>query len=116
MLPAVLIAAGVGFVVWRLTHPKGPLLDVHLPKETEDAVVIAASHEKNPQRLRAFAQSLLPDFPSAASALFARAVAITPTSAGGFQGLFTYADLDRAPGGDVYTYATAGDAAGGFNL
>jgi hypothetical protein len=53
-------------------HPE-PLLDAHLPEPTERAVLIAHSTEKNPATLRAFANALVQDFPSAASLLAARA-------------------------------------------
>lgn len=106
MLPAILLAAGVGFVFWRLSQHKGPLLDAHLPGDTENAVIFAAAHEKNPSKLRAFARSLLPHFPAAASTLFARAArAEQPVAAGGIQGLFTYG-VPGAQGGDLFTYTT----------
>jgi hypothetical protein len=83
----ILVAAGI-YLVWRgLSQHRGPLLDAHLPKDTEDAVIVAASHEANPSRLRAFAASLLPHFPSAASVLLARAVKVErepAVSAGGW--------------------------------
>ena len=50
-----------------------PLLDEHLPPATEEAVILAASHEQSPTKLTAFGQSLLPSHPSAASVLLARA-------------------------------------------
>jgi hypothetical protein len=87
MLPVVLLAAGVGLLVWRFSRHT-PLLDAHLPKATADAVVNAVTHETNPTRLRAFGASLLKDFPAAASVLFARAVHVTPNVTAGGWNLF----------------------------
>ena len=53
---------------------KHRLLDPDLPQSTEDAVLVAVKQEIDPAKLRAFAQTLLPSYPVAASALQARAV------------------------------------------
>jgi hypothetical protein len=97
MLVPALLVTGLGLLVWRATRERPRLLDVHLPPETENAVVWAASHEQNPLALRSFANSLLPDFPSAASVLMARA------------------NLHETVAPSVSPHA-AGDVAGGFNL
>src|SRR5208337_4774946 len=76
MLVPIVLATGLGLLVWRAVKNNRPLLDAHLPKDTENAVVYAASHETNPSKLRAFGHSLLKDFPAAASVLFARAVKV----------------------------------------
>jgi hypothetical protein len=48
-------------------------LDANLPQATENAIMIAVKQETDPAKLQAFAQSLLPQYPSAASVLMARA-------------------------------------------
>jgi hypothetical protein len=49
------------------------LLDLHLPKAMEEAVLIALTSETNPRRLRRFAALLVRSYPAAASVLAARA-------------------------------------------
>jgi hypothetical protein len=89
------------------TASKRPL-DASLPKATEDAVMVAVSQETDPAKLRAFAQTLLPTYPVAASVLLARAVTLDPSF--GVGGVFRYEGL-RLPGLD-----DDGPAAGvGFN-
>lgn len=86
----LLLVTGVGYLVWRgISQPTHRLLDTHLPHNIEDAVVVASSHETNPTKLRAFAHSLLPAYPAAASVLFARATRLQThhephMSSGGF--------------------------------
>jgi hypothetical protein len=60
------------------------LLDANIPKATEDAVIIAVKQETDPKKLQAFAQSLLPTYPTAASVLLGRMAKLIadPTSAG----------------------------------
>jgi hypothetical protein len=127
----IVIGVGLGFLAWRAVKNQRPLLDAHLPKDAENAVVFAASHETDPSKLRAFGHALLQDFPAAASVLFARAVKVTPqagpaTAAGGtIPGtLFTYG-VNGMTDGDLYTYgategtlyATAGESdVVGWNL
>lgn len=52
------------------------LFDSDLPRDTENAVVIAVKQETDPAKLRAFAQALLPHYPVAASALTAQALGL----------------------------------------
>ena len=61
-------------------------LDASLPQATENAVLVAVSQETDPAKLRAFAQSLLPQYPVAASVLNARAVTLDPSV--GVSGVF----------------------------
>jgi len=60
-----------------------PLLDADLPKAMEDAVLVAVKQETDPAKLQAFAQSLLPRYPSAASVLLARMAKIIAAKATG---------------------------------
>jgi hypothetical protein len=48
-------------------------LDANLPQATENAVLTALGQEADPTKLQAFAQTLLPQYPVAASVLMARA-------------------------------------------
>ena len=48
--------------------------DAHMPPALGHAVFLAMNVESNPTSLRSFGDCLLPDFPSAGSALFARAL------------------------------------------
>ena len=66
-------------------------LDASLPQATENAVLVAVSQETDPAKLRAFAQSLLPQYPVAASVLNARAVTLDPSV--GVSGVFRYEGL-----------------------
>lgn len=61
-------------------------LDANLPQATENAVFIAVKQETDPLKLQAFAQSLLPQFPSAASVLMARMAALIADKATGTVG------------------------------
>src|SRR5208337_4897477 len=57
------------------------ILDANLPQDIENAVLSALKQETDPAKLRAFAQSLLPQFPSAASVLQARAAKLAVETA-----------------------------------
>lgn len=89
------------------------ILDPHLPKETEEAVIIASTKETNPTPLRSFAEALLPDFPGAASTLLARATvlssAVTQPSTSGFN-LFKSIASDAAKIGPLAFIPGAGAA------
>ena len=63
------VAGPSGLIIAASKRP----LDANLPQATENAVLIAVKQETDPAKLQAFAQSLLPDYPSAASVLMARA-------------------------------------------
>ena len=67
-------------------------LDANLPQATENAVLVAVSQETDPAKLRAFAQTLLPTYPVAASVLLGRAVAMDPNFVG-VSGAFRYEGL-----------------------
>ena len=62
MLQVLLVvgAAAGGILLGReILRRRRPLLDVHLPKDTEQAVVIASAKETNPENLHTFAGALL---------------------------------------------------------
>ncbi len=56
-------------------------LDANLPQDVEDAVFAALHQETDPAKLRAFAQTLLPNYPTAASVLNARAAKLAVETA-----------------------------------
>ena len=63
---------GPSNLVIAASAPSTRPLDANLPQDTENAVLIAVKQETDPLKLQAFAQSLLPQYPSAASVLMAR--------------------------------------------
>lgn len=83
MILLAFAALGVGAVAYTLTRPKtpeptttkalpaatAPLFDFGLRPEEEQAISIALRTEKNPDNLKAFANSLDPMFPIAAGLL-----------------------------------------------
>jgi hypothetical protein len=73
-------ALGVG--AWALLRKKAAPLDANLPADTKAAVAFALANESDPSKLRAFGASLLPDYPLANAALFARAARTEPALAG----------------------------------
>jgi hypothetical protein len=56
--------------------------DTHLPPSFEDAVVCALQTEKDTARLQDFAETLVPDYPIAASYLLARKANLAPNAVG----------------------------------
>jgi hypothetical protein len=59
------------------------VLDPDLPQATEDAVLMAVKQETDPAKLQAFAQTLLPQYPAAASVLLARMAKLMADAATG---------------------------------
>ena len=91
MVPILIPLVGlVAYGIWRSFRPAPGTtvaLDPNMPDATNRAVTVASVREKDPRALRAFAGSMLHDFPIAASHLLARArileLQASPT-AGGF--------------------------------
>ena len=90
-------------------------LDANLPQATENAVLIAVKQETDPTKLQAFAQSLLPQFPSAASVLMARMAALIANPGSGTTAGVGAAAMKRNKG-RVGLSATAGGLASGQSL
>lgn len=77
MVPFLIPIVGlVAYGIWRSFRPAPGTtvaLDPNMPDATNRAVTIASVREKDPRALRAFAGSMLHDFPIAASHLLAKA-------------------------------------------
>ena len=112
------IATVVGVVKSRARTDTTALttFDVHLPPAFERSVLHALRTEKNPAKLRTFGESLLEDYPIAASVLLTRARNLAqPTSVGGFRRLppvarpDVYQSRERADEAQRVTAAIAAD-------